>query len=79
MKIGLPLCHYRGVEQLEARWPHKPKVAGSSPASATTQKTRGLSECAMIGEALTLICKGFFYAPKRNIYTNNKEIFTIKY
>ena len=24
-----------GVEQLVARWPHKPKVAGSSPAPAT--------------------------------------------
>ena len=27
---------YRGVEQLVARWAHNPKVAGSSPASATT-------------------------------------------
>ena len=25
----------RGMEQLEARWVHSPKVAGSSPASAT--------------------------------------------
>ena len=27
--------YYGGVEQLEARWAHNPKVAGSSPASAT--------------------------------------------
>ncbi len=29
---------YRGVEQLVARWAHNPKVAGSSPASATKLK-----------------------------------------
>ncbi len=30
----------RGVEQPEARWAHNPKVAGSSPAPATTEKAR---------------------------------------
>ena len=30
---------YCGVEQLVARWAHNPKVAGSSPASATIIKT----------------------------------------
>ena len=29
---------YCGVEQLVARWAHSPKVAGSSPASATKVK-----------------------------------------
>jgi hypothetical protein len=28
---------YRGMEQLVARWSHKPKVAGSSPAPATNK------------------------------------------
>ena len=30
----------RGVEQLVARWAHNPKVVGSNPAPATTEKTR---------------------------------------
>lgn len=29
---------HREVEQLAARWAHNPKVAGSSPAFATTKK-----------------------------------------
>ena len=29
---------YRGVEQLVARWAHNPKVVGSSPTSATSDK-----------------------------------------
>ncbi len=28
--------NYRGIEQSVARWAHNPKVAGSSPAPATT-------------------------------------------
>jgi hypothetical protein len=32
------LVHDRGVEQLEARRAHNPKVAGSSPAPATSSK-----------------------------------------
>ena len=28
---------HRGIEQSVARWAHNPKVAGSSPAPATTQ------------------------------------------
>lgn len=33
--------HYpRGVEQSVARWPHKPKAAGSSPAAATMAAMR---------------------------------------
>ena len=32
---------YRGVEQLVARWAHNPKVAGSSPASATKWRDLG--------------------------------------
>ena len=27
---------YRGVEQLEARWAHNPKVGGSSPSPANS-------------------------------------------
>ncbi|SCD21277.1 Hypothetical protein PSM36_2474 [Proteiniphilum saccharofermentans] len=30
----------RGVEQLVARWAHNPKVTGSSPVSATLEKSR---------------------------------------
>ena len=30
---------YRGVEQLEARRAHNPEVVGSSPASATRNRT----------------------------------------
>ena len=30
-----PIRQHRGVEQLVARWAHNPKVAGSSPVSAT--------------------------------------------
>ena len=30
-------ANHRGIEQSVARWAHNPKVAGSSPAPATTQ------------------------------------------
>ena len=39
------LSIYRGVEQLAARWAHNPKVAGSSPAPATSAKQDLLWPC----------------------------------
>ncbi len=36
---SLALISHRGVEQLVARRAHNPKVVGSSPASATIEKT----------------------------------------
>ena len=30
-------ANHRGIEQSVARWAHNPKVAGSSPAPATTK------------------------------------------
>jgi hypothetical protein len=45
---------YRGVEQLVARWAHNPKVAGSSPAPATS---KSLAHCAgfFYGQILSLL------------------------
>ena len=50
------LKHDRGVEQLEARRAHNPKVAGSSPAPATSSKEE--SPSAMMGILLCSLSGG---------------------
>ena len=53
LKISLPLRPHCGVEQLVARWAHNPKVAGSSPAPATSKSLA--------------LCAGFFLCPNFEI------------
>ncbi len=36
------MLHYRGLEQLAARWAHNPEVLGSSPRPATGLRPKGL-------------------------------------
>ena len=65
-------ARYRGVEQLVARRAHNPKVVGSSPASATTQKN---------GKALSFTVL-FLFVQNHNIWVflcNVKRIISPTY